>query len=254
MNYSGIITYFLAIFVIAFVHSTSFCFSEKAPYSTFAKDATLAQPTEYYDYIIIGGGTSGCALAATLSEGAKVLLLERGGLPYNYPNINHIQGFASTLLDVSPSSPSQPFISTDGVFNHRGRVLGGGSALNAGFFSRASDEYVKRVGWYQSLVNESYEWVERKVAFRPSMLSWQTAVRDGLLEAGVLPDNGFTFEHLIGTKFGGTIFDENGHRHTAADLLEYADPRMINVHLFATVHQILFQTTKGKLFTSIVNC
>ncbi|CAH9097908.1 unnamed protein product [Cuscuta europaea] len=227
--------------LFAFLFFISSCVSEQAPYTSFAKNATLAPTTEYFDYIVIGGGTAGCALAATLSEGAKVLLLERGGLPYGNPNITNIDGFARTLADTSPDSASQLFVSTDGVFNHRARVLGGGSALNAGFYTRASRGYVENVGWDQALVNESYEWVERKVAFQPPMLAWQSAVRDGLLEAGVLPYNGFTYEHLYGTKVGGTIFDENGYRHTAADLLEYADPTKITVYLYATVHKIFFK-------------
>lgn len=101
----------------------------------------------YYDYIIIGGGTVGCALAATLSVSAKVLLLERGGLPYNNTNVTNITGFQANLANTSPDSPSQLFISTDGVFNHRARVLGGGSAINAGFFTRASHEYIREAGW-----------------------------------------------------------------------------------------------------------
>ncbi|KAL8538203.1 hypothetical protein ACS0TY_000245 [Phlomoides rotata] len=155
-----------------------------------------------------------------LSSSAKVLLLERGGLPYNNPKVTNIKSFLPTLLDFSPSSPAQPFISTDSVLNHRARILGGGSAINAGFYSRASRKYVEEFGWDPRLVNESYEWVERKVVFRPQVMRWQTTVRDGLLEAGVLPDNGFTYEHLQGTKTGGTIFDEKGNRHTAADLLD----------------------------------
>lgn len=199
----------------------------------------------FFDYIVIGGGTSGCALAATLSQASNVLLLERGGLPYGNPNITNINGFTRNLADTSPSSPSQLFISTDGVFNHRARVLGGGSAINAGFFSRASNEYVKRMGWNPEVVNDSYEWVEEKVAFRPQINQWQSAVRNGLLEVGVRPYNGFTYEHLDGTKVGGSIFDQQGHRHTAADLLEYADPIKISVYLYATVEQIVFRT-RGK--------
>lgn len=96
------------------------------------------------------------------------------------------------------------------------------------------------------MVDESYEWVEKVVAFEPTVREWQSAVSDGLIEAGVLPDNGFTYEHLYGTKVGGTIFDKEGHRHTAADLLEYADPRRIVVYLRAIVPKILFRYNPGK--------
>ncbi|KAL8465464.1 hypothetical protein ACS0TY_034824 [Phlomoides rotata] len=214
--------------------------AEKAPYASFAKDATLAGRAEYYDYIIIGGGTAGCAMAATLSASTKVVVLERGGLPYGNPNVTHITGFLPSLADTTPTSPSQLFVSTDGVFNHRGRVLGGSSAINAGFYTHASAEYVREVGWEPQLVKESYEWVEKKVAFQPRVMGWQGAVRDGLLEAGVVPNRGFTYEHLHGTKVGASIFDENGYRHTAADLLEYADQTKITVYLHAVVAQILF--------------
>ncbi|KAH6835892.1 hypothetical protein C2S53_018142 [Perilla frutescens var. hirtella] len=149
----------------------------------------------------------------------------------------------NSLQDTSGTSAAQMFTSTDGVYNHRARILGGGSAINAGFYTHASSEYVRNVGWDPVLVNESYEWVERKVVFRPRLMQWQTAVRDGLLAAGVLPYNGFTYEHLNGTKIGGSIFDGNGIRHSSADLLEYADPANITVYLYATVHQILFTTS-----------
>jgi 3-oxoacyl-(acyl-carrier-protein) synthase len=39
---------------------------------------------------------------------------------------------------------------------------------------------------------------------------WQAALRDALLEAGITPDNGFTFDHVTGTKINSTIFDNNG--------------------------------------------
>ncbi|KAL2920583.1 Protein HOTHEAD [Bienertia sinuspersici] len=208
--------------------------------SSSAEKATLAPGVSYFDYIVVGGGTSGCALAATLSNGATVLLLERGGVPYGNKNVEDIASFGTNLANVSPSSPSQGFVSEDGVLNSRARVLGGGSAINAGFYTRAPPEFVARVGWDYGLVNQSYAWVEKKVAFEPAMLQFQTAVKDGLLQAGVEPYNGFTYDHIRGTKFGGTIFDNSGHRHTAADLLEYADPQRATVYLYATAQKILF--------------
>ncbi|XP_031258012.1 protein HOTHEAD-like [Pistacia vera] len=210
------------------------------------QNATSAPSVSYYDYIIVGGGTAGCPLAATLSQNSSVLLLERGGSPYGNPNITSLSSFGAALSDLSPTSPSQRFISEDGVINARARVLGGGSCLNAGFYTRAPPDYVRDVGWNGRLVNESYEWVEEVVTFEPPMRQWQSAVRDGLLEAGVLPNNGFTYDHLYGTKIGGTIFDQKGQRHTAADLLEYANPTGLTVLLHASVHKILFRH-KGKI-------
>ncbi|CAH2064002.1 unnamed protein product [Thlaspi arvense] len=221
------------------------CYSEEASDYSFMKDATLAPKLSLFDYIIIGGGTAGCALAATLSRNATVLVLERGGSPYDNPTATDIGNFANTVSNTTPNSWSQLFISEDGVYNSRARVLGGGTVLNAGFYTRAEDDYVAEAGWERDEVEAAYEWVERKVAFEPQIKGWQSAFRDGLLEAGVIPYNGFTYGHIYGTKIGGTIFDRDGHRHTAANLLlEYANQNTVIVYLHASVHKILF-TTKG---------
>ncbi|XP_025794228.1 protein HOTHEAD-like isoform X1 [Panicum hallii] len=209
----------------------------------FVRRAQDAPLVSRYNYIVIGGGTSGCPLAATLSEHSRVLLLERGGLPYR--NMSNQQHFTDALADTSPASPAQRFISEDGVVNARARVLGGGSCLNAGFYTRASNDYVRAAGWDARLVNSSYRWVERALVFRPDVPPWQAALRDALLEAGVTPDNGFTFDHVTGTKIGGTIFDSSGQRHTAADFLRHARPGGLTVLLYATVSRILFRQQEG---------
>lgn len=220
--------------------------SQNVPKYRFMQNATTAPDISYYDYIVIGGGTAGCPLAATLSQNYSVLLLERGGSPYGNPNITNLAAFGAALSDTSPTSPSQRFISQDGVINARARVLGGGSCLNAGFYTRASPQYVREAGWDGRLVNESYEWVEKTVAFEPQVKQWQSAVKEGLVEIGVVPNNGFTYDHIQGTKVGGTTFDNNGNRHTAADLLQYANPARITVLLDAPVHRILFTVKEGK--------
>lgn len=199
-----------------------------------------------YDYIVVGGGTAGCPLAATLSRNFSVLLLERGGTPFANSNVSFMQNFHITLADLSSTSASQMFLSTDGVFNSRARVLGGGSCINAGFYTRASTSYIKSVGWDEKLVNESFPWVEEQIVHRPDFPPWQQAVKDSLLEVGISPFNGFTYDHIYGTKVGGTIFDRFGRRHTAAELLASANPENIQVLVHATVQKIEFDTTGAR--------
>lgn len=154
-------------------------------------------------------------------------------------------GFLTTLMDIDTyDSPAQAFTSEDGVPNARGRVLGGSSAINAGFYSRADQDFYRTSGmnWDPKIVNESYEWVEKAVVFRPELRNWQSAVRDGLLESGVDPYNGFSLDHVVGTKIGGSTFDNTGGRHSAADLLTYANPVNINVAVYASVERILLQS------------
>ncbi|OAY50018.1 protein HOTHEAD [Manihot esculenta] len=194
-----------------------------------------------FDYIIVGGGTVGCSLAATLSEKFSVLVVERGGSPYGNPLVASKMYYGFSLLQTDEfSSVAQSFISKDGVMGHRGRVLGGSSAVNGGFYSRASDDFVEKVGWDKELVKEAYEWVEFKIVSKPELTMWQSVVEFGLLEAGFLPYNGFSWEHIEGTKIGGTIFDEFGIRHTSADLLAAGNPGNITVLLTATVRNIIF--------------
>lgn len=103
--------------------------------------------------------------------------------------------------------------------------------------------FIKKVGWDEKLVNESYPWVEKQIVHRPDFAPWQKAFRDSLLDVGISPYNGFTYDHIYGTKFGGTIFDRFGRRHTAAELLASADPRKLTVLVYATVEKVLFDTS-----------
>ncbi|KAJ0478369.1 putative glucose-methanol-choline oxidoreductase, FAD/NAD(P)-binding domain superfamily [Helianthus annuus] len=204
-------------------------------------EANEAPRVSLFDYIVIGGGTTGIPIATTLSSNYSVLLLERGGSPYNDPNITDVNNFGLFFFDTSPDSPAQQF-TAEGVPNARARVLGGGTSINGGFYSRGEAKFNMEAKLMdKDLIQDSYEWTEKVMVFEQVVKDWQSTLRAGLVEAGVTPDNGFTYDHLIGTKLSGTIFDENGTRHTAADLLQYANPEGLSLFLHATVHKILFK-------------
>ncbi|KAL9996911.1 putative (R)-mandelonitrile lyase [Helianthus debilis subsp. tardiflorus] len=222
--------------------------SQSPTYMAFVVNATELPPEESFDYIIVGGGTAGCPLAATLSANYRVLLLERGGVPIENPSVMTEEGFTTTLRQIdSHHSPAEAFTSDDGVPNARGRVLGGSSAINAGFYSRADDEFYSRSGidWDLDLIEQSYQWIENLIVFQPELQPWQLAFRDGLLQSGVRPFNGYTLQHSYGTKIGGSTFNSSGHRFSAADLLNEAIETNIKVAVYATVERILFSGSEN---------
>jgi choline dehydrogenase len=93
-----------------------------------------------YSHIIIGGGTAGCVLAARLSEDTSndVLLLEAGSRDW-HPYIHMPVGFAKTTgsnLTWGYHTEPQVHAGNRRIPYAQGRVLGGGSSVNAEVFTR----------------------------------------------------------------------------------------------------------------------
>ena len=98
-----------------------------------------------FDYIIVGGGSAGCALANRLSvdPGTRVLVLEAGRPDYRFDVFIHMPAaltfpIGSRYYDWMYESEPEPFMNGRRIYHARGKVLGGSSSINGQIFQRGN--------------------------------------------------------------------------------------------------------------------
>ena len=100
---------------------------------------------ESYDYIIVGGGSAGCALAnrLTADERTRVLVLEAGhrhsrlDYPVRVPAA-FLFVMGNRFYDWQYKSEPEPGLGGRRIEHYRGKLVGGSSSINGMFFQRAN--------------------------------------------------------------------------------------------------------------------
>ena len=108
---------------------------------------------ESFDYVIVGGGSAGCALANRLSADPKnsVLVLEAGRPDYWFDVFIHMPAalmfpIGSKFYDWMYSSQPEPHMNGRRVTHGRGKILGGSSSINGMIFQRGNPLDFERWG------------------------------------------------------------------------------------------------------------
>jgi choline dehydrogenase len=179
-----------------------------------------------YDYVIVGGGSAGSALANRLTEdpATTVLVLEAGRSDWRIDPFIHMPSalmfpIGSPYYDWRYSSEPEPFMHGRRIYHARGKVLGGSSSINGQIFQRGNPLDYERwaadpgmAGWDYAHCLPYFKKMETSLAAAPDD-PWRGHDGPLVLERGPATNPLFTafFEATVEAGYPRTE-DVNGYR------------------------------------------
>ena len=124
---------------------------------------------EEYDYIVVGGGSAGCIVAAKLANDAscRVLLLESGPAAEEHPETLIAKGYKEAFINDAVMgerfSVPQAHSAKHRIFAGTGTVMGGSGSVNGMVYTRGSrEDYAEWPdGWHWDDNEEDFKAIER---------------------------------------------------------------------------------------------
>ena len=226
--------------------------------------------SDTYDYVIVGAGSAGCALAYRLVEsGARVALLEAGGSARSF-RLRIPAGLAMMAPGYNWRYEAEPDPTRDGFVDHwaAGRVVGGSSSINGMVFVRGNradyDAWADDgcIGWdYESVLPyfkrlETYEqggdprYRGRSGPQQVARMRVDHLLTDAFIEAAQEAGHAYNEDYNGAEQLGvsrGQLTQKGGLRHSVALAYLSKAKRSPNFTLVkhAMVERVLFDGTRA---------
>lgn len=210
--------------------------------------------TQSYDYIVVGGGSSGCIVAKRLAEQADVtvLLLEAGQLaeenPISMVADGFSQAFATDALMWDRMSTPQSHCSKRSLYMGSGTGMGGSGSVNGMVYTRGDkrdfDQWPQ--GWKWADIESSFAAVEDTLKVKPRAAATFT---DTCINAAKAV--GFSHkDKLIDGELKGYLgyqtmnYDGSERRSSYVSFLRNNKPDNLTLRTGAQVTQLVFNEEK----------
>lgn len=104
-------------------------------FATLLLRVTKSQNADSYDFIIVGGGTAGLAVANRLSEmpDITVAVIETGDSVFHNHNVTQVTGYGlsfGTAIDWAYETENQTYAGGSKQIMRAGKAIGGTSTIN----------------------------------------------------------------------------------------------------------------------------
>nr|BBP86354.1 FAD dependent glucose dehydrogenase [synthetic construct] len=199
--------------------------------------------TDTYDYVIVGGGVGGLALASRLSENKNVTVAVLEAGPYAgdqfvvYAPGMYGQAVGTDLCPLVPTTP-QEHMGNRSLTIATGKLLGGGSAVNGLVWTRGALkdfdawEELGNPGWNGNNLFKYFKKVEKFTPPTPAQAAYGATYQKNIHGTSGLIDVSFTnFE-----------FPQSANWNASLDTLDFnAVPDLLNgsLHGYSTTPNIL---------------
>ena len=134
-----------------------------------------------YDFVVIGGGSGGSALAATLSSKGPTLLIERGANHSAFPQSCYVR---EAWPQVSTIAMKMLRNEGSGHWSGTANILGGGSSMNAAACWRGERAIFEALGFYIESIEDAFEILEERLCEPAEDTEFNQILRKAWSESG----------------------------------------------------------------------